>query len=117
MATYEDWRIFRKILKRDLALDRTSGRRRGSRRCVVGEDDLRGGSEIRSTIVGVGVVGAESICTGSMISPSLSALMTQEINPIIKIWLGFGEDEDPAKCTILFIMEITLHTPTWRANC
>ena len=52
------------------------------------------------------MVGAESICTGSMISPSLSALMTQEINPIIKIWLGFGEDEDPAKCTILFIMEI-----------
>ena len=27
MAIYEDWRIFRKILKRDLALDRTSGRR------------------------------------------------------------------------------------------
>ena len=28
MAIYGDWRIFRKILKRDLALDRTSGRRR-----------------------------------------------------------------------------------------
>ena len=28
MAINEDWRIFRKILKRDLALDRTSGRRR-----------------------------------------------------------------------------------------
>ena len=28
MAIYEDWRIFRKILKRDLALDRMSGRRR-----------------------------------------------------------------------------------------
>ena len=27
MAIYEDWRIFRKILKRDLALDRMSGRR------------------------------------------------------------------------------------------
>ena len=26
MAIYEDWRIFRKILKRDLALDRTFGR-------------------------------------------------------------------------------------------
>ena len=25
MAIYEDWRIFRKILKRDLALDRMSG--------------------------------------------------------------------------------------------
>ena len=30
MAIYEDWRIFRKILKRDLALDETSGRRRMS---------------------------------------------------------------------------------------
>ena len=28
MAIYGDWRIFRRILKRDLALDRTSGRRR-----------------------------------------------------------------------------------------
>ena len=28
MAIYEDWRIFTKILKRDLALDRTFGRRR-----------------------------------------------------------------------------------------
>ena len=28
MAIYEDWRIFRRILKRDLALDRKSGRRR-----------------------------------------------------------------------------------------
>ena len=27
-AIYGDWRIFRKILKRDLALDRASGRRR-----------------------------------------------------------------------------------------
>ena len=27
MAIYEDWRIFRRILKRDLVLDRTSGRR------------------------------------------------------------------------------------------
>ena len=26
MAIYEDWRIFRKILKHDLALDRMSGR-------------------------------------------------------------------------------------------
>ena len=28
MAIYEDWRIFRKILKRDLALVRMSDRRR-----------------------------------------------------------------------------------------
>ena len=39
MAIYEDRRIFRRILKRDLALDRTFGRR-GSRRIwlyLVGE--------------------------------------------------------------------------------
>ena len=63
------------------------------------------------------MVGAESICTGSMISPSLSALMTQEIDPIVKIWLGFGEDEEPAKCTILFVMKTARTAPTWRANC
>ena len=28
MTIYGDWRIFRRILKRDLALDRASGRRR-----------------------------------------------------------------------------------------
>ena len=28
MAIYEDWRIFRKILKHELALDRMSSRRR-----------------------------------------------------------------------------------------
>ena len=28
MAIYEDWRIFKRILKRDLALDRMSGQRR-----------------------------------------------------------------------------------------
>ena len=28
MAIYGDWRIFRRMLKRDLALDRMSGRRR-----------------------------------------------------------------------------------------
>ena len=55
----------------------------------------------------MGVVHVESIYTGSMISPSSSALMTQEIDLIIKIWSGFGEDEEPAKCTILFVMETT----------
>ena len=30
MAIYRDWRIFRRILKRDLALDKKSGRRRMS---------------------------------------------------------------------------------------
>ena len=56
--------------------------------------------------MGVGVVGAESICTVLKISPSPSALMTQEIDPAVKIWLGFGEDEELKKCSILFVMEI-----------
>ena len=37
MAIYEDWRIFRKILKRNLALDRKSGRR-----CMALSDRRRG---------------------------------------------------------------------------
>ena len=76
-------------------------------RQVVGEDDLGGSSKIRSAVAGVGVVGTGSICTGSMISPSPSALMTQEINLTVKIWPSFGEDEGPTKRTILFIMETT----------
>ena len=71
---YGDWRIFRRILKCDLALDRMSGRR-GSRRRVVGKGDLGGGSENGSAIAGVGVIGAVSICTVSMSSPTRSALM------------------------------------------
>ena len=63
-----------------------------------------------TTIAGIGVVGAESICTGLMISLSPSALMTQEIDPTIKTWPGFGEEEEPKKCTILFVME-TSRTP------
>ena len=51
------------------------------------------------------MVGVESIYTGLMISPSPSALMTQEIDLTVKIWLGFGEDEEPEKCTMLFVME------------
>ena len=80
MTIYEDWRIFRRILKRDLALDRTSGQR-GSRRRVVGEDNLGGGSKIGFAVAGVGVIGVESICTGSMSSPTPSALMIHEIDP------------------------------------
>ena len=56
------------------------------------------------------MVDVESICTKSMISPSPSTLMTQEIDPTIKIWLDFGEDEEPAKHTILFVIE-TARTP------
>ena len=82
----------------------------GSGQRIVGEDDLGGGSKIGSVVAGVGVIGAESIYTGSMISPSLSALMTQEIVLTMKIWLGHGRNEEPAKCTILFDME-TARTP------
>ena len=57
--------------------------------------------------MGVGVVGAESIYTGLMISPSLLALMTQEIDPTVKIWPSYRKDEEPVKRTILFIMETT----------
>ena len=53
------------------------------------------------------MVSAESIDTGLMISPSPSALMTQEIDPTVKVWPSFGEDEEPEKCTILFVMETT----------
>ena len=60
-----------------------------------------------STVVGVGVIGTVSICTSSMSSLTPLALMIQEIDPTVKIWLGYGRDEEPAKCTILFDMETT----------
>ena len=56
------------------------------------------------------MVGIESICTGLMISLSPSALMTQEIDPTVKIWPSCGRDEEHAKHTILFDME-TARTP------
>ena len=43
MAINEDWRIFKRILKRDLALDRKSGRRRivlSGWRCHLAGDEL-----------------------------------------------------------------------------
>ena len=60
--------------------------------------------------MGVGVIGAVLICTGSISSPTLSALMIHEIDPTVKIWLGCGRDEEPTEHTILFVME-TAHTP------
>ena len=81
--------------------------KQGSGRRIIGEDDLRGGSEIRSAVAGVGVIGAESIYTGSMSSPSPSALMTQEIDLTMKIWLGCGRDEEPTEKAILFDEETT----------
>ena len=83
---------------------RESGRR------VVDEGDLRDGSEIGSAVVGVGVIGAVLIRTGSMSSLTLSVLMIHEIKPTVKIWPGCGRDEEPAKRTILFDME-TARTP------
>ena len=53
------------------------------------------------------MVGAELICIGLKISLSSSALMTQEIDPIVKIWPGSREDKELEKCTISFIMETT----------
>ena len=53
------------------------------------------------------MISAESIYTRSMSSPTLSALMIQEIDLSVKIWPGYGRDEEPAKCTILFDMETT----------
>ena len=81
-----------------------------SRQRVVDEGDLGGGSEIGSAVVGVGVIGVESICAGSMRSPTPSALMIHEIDPTVKIWLGYGRDEEHAERTILFDIETT-HTP------
>ena len=52
------------------------------------------------------MVGAQSIYIDSMSSLSLSALITQEIDPTIKIWPSGGKDKEPAKHTILFDMEI-----------
>ena len=54
------------------------------------------------------MISVESICTGSMSSPTLSALMIHEINPTMKIWPGCGRDEEPVECTILFDIETAL---------
>ena len=69
------------------------------------EGDLGGGSEIGSAVAGVGVIGVELICTGSMSSLTLSALMTHEMDPTVKIWPGCGRDEEPAEKAILFDKE------------
>ena len=52
------------------------------------------------------MIGIESICTDSMSSPTLSALMIHEIDPTMKIWPGYGRDKETAECTILFDIEI-----------
>ena len=65
---------------------------------------------IGSTVIGAGVIDAESICTGSRSSPTPSALMIHEIDPTVKIWPGYGRDEELAEHTILFDIE-TACTP------
>ena len=55
------------------------------------------------------MIDAESIYTGSMSSPTLSASMIHEIDPTMKIWPGYGRDEEPAKRTILIDMEQHAH--------
>ena len=74
---------------------------------VVDEGDLRSGSAIGSTATGVGMVRAESICTGSTSSLTPSALMIHEIDPTVKIWPGYERDEEPTKKAILFDRETT----------
>ena len=72
--------------------------------------DPGSGSEIGSAVVGVGVIGAESICTDLRSSPTLSALMIHEIDPTMKIWPGCGRDEEPVEKAILFDKK-TARTP------
>ena len=71
------------------------------------EVDPGSGSEIGSAVIGVRVVGAERICTGSRSSPTPSALMTHVMDLTMKIWLGCGRDEEPIEKTILFDKETT----------
>ena len=56
------------------------------------------------------MIGAVLIYTGLMSSPTPLALMIHEINLTMKIWLGYGRDKEPTKCTILFDIE-TACTP------
>ena len=53
------------------------------------------------------MTGAALICTGSMSSPTLSALMIHEIDLTVKIWPGCRRDEEPVEKAILFNKETT----------
>ena len=53
------------------------------------------------------MIGTESICTGSMSSPTPSALMTHEMDLTMKIWLGYGRGDESVERTILFDIETT----------
>ena len=58
------------------------------------------------------MVGAEPIYPGSRSSPTLSASMTHEMDPTVKIWLGYRRDEEPMEKAILFDKETTRTTLT-----
>ena len=57
------------------------------------------------------MIGIESICTDSMSSPTLSALMIHEIDPTMKILLGYGGTKSLRKKIILFDKENSTHSP------
>ena len=63
------------------------------------------------------MIGTESSYTGLRSSPTPSALIIQEIDPTVKIWLGYGRDEEPVQKAILFDKETARTAPTWRTNC
>ena len=48
------------------------------------------------------MVGTEWIYTGLRSSPTPSTLMTHEMDLTVKIWLGYGRDEEPVEKAILF---------------
>ena len=53
------------------------------------------------------MIGAKMICTGLRSSLTPSALMTHEMDPTVKIWPGYGRDEEPVENIILFYKETT----------
>ena len=63
------------------------------------------------------MVGAEPIFPDPRSSPTLSMLMTHEMDPTVKIWLGYGKDKEHVEKAILFNKGSNTITPTWRANC
>ena len=56
------------------------------------------------------MIGAKTICAGLRSSPTPSALMTHEMDPTMKIWPGYGRDEEPVEKAILFDKE-TIRKP------
>ena len=59
----------------------------------------------------MGVIGEESIYTGSRSSLTPSVLMIHEIDPTVKIWPGHRRNEEPVEKVILFDKENSTHSP------